>query len=127
MNIHLRIKEIAEKKNITQDEIGLALGVTGKTAHNYLNGHTKISIEQLSVISKTLRVSIDQIFQEVGAPLQKHLLVEEKLNAVEEPGICFKCLEKEAEINKWKDKYIYLLETGHVKKENSSASDQKVG
>jgi len=126
MNIYLRIKEISKSKNITQDVIGNALGLTSKTAHNYLNGHTKISVEQLPIIAKVLRVRIDQLFQEIGTPLHGEYSNDEKLNVANDP--CPFCAQKDAEINKLtkdlletKDKYIHLLEKGEIKKEKPSA------
>jgi transcriptional regulator with XRE-family HTH domain len=132
MNIYLRIKEIAKGKNITQDVIGNALGLTSKTAHNYLNGHTKISVEQLPIIAKVLRVRIDQLFQEVGTPLNINYANDEKLDITEDG--CGMCRIKDNEISKLKsellstkDKYIFLLENAVPKKENSDASGKKVG
>jgi len=62
MDIHLRIKQLVEKRGKSQEELANVLGVTPKTAHNYLNGHTKIEANQIPVIAKFLRVPSSYLF-----------------------------------------------------------------
>lgn len=123
--MYKRIKEIAEKKRIQQKEIAEALNVGVNTVNNWFQENTSMKAEQIPLIAKVLRVSIEQIFQKVGTPLQKNLIAEEVMNVANEP--CANCAAMQAEINKWKDKYIYLLENGTVKKENPSASSKRAG
>lgn len=63
MEIHLRVKELLERRRMTQQELGDALKVTSKTAFNYLNGRTKIYADQIPEIAMFLRVPITSLFQ----------------------------------------------------------------
>lgn len=124
--MYKRIKEIAEKKRIQQKEIAEALNVGVNTVNNWFQENTSMKAEQIPLIAKVLRVRIDQLFQEVGTPLKDNYQITEiKLDTVEDG--CQKCREKDVEINKWKDKYIYLLENGVPKKETPNGGDKKVG
>jgi transcriptional regulator with XRE-family HTH domain len=64
MAIYKKIKKLAEDKKLTQEELGKELNVSGKTAHNYLNGHTKIEADLLPGIAKILGVTISDLFDD---------------------------------------------------------------
>lgn len=65
MALYLKIKRLIEKnRRLQQKDLADALGVTGKTAHNYLNGHTKISADQVPAIAKLLGLTIEELYRE---------------------------------------------------------------
>ena len=130
MNIHLRIKEIVEKKNISREALAKELSVSSKTIHNYLNGITKISVEQLPIIAKSLKVSMDDLFQEIGTALIKSYSEKGSANLIEEP--CPSCEKLKAEkmklledLNELNAKYRHLIETGTIKKETVPENSKK--
>jgi len=85
MAIYINIRRLLENRKLEQKDLAEALNVSSKTAHNYLNGHTKIVADQLPAIARLLRVSIAELFSE----------------KVEVPGSefpCPDCQEKENEI-----------------------------
>jgi len=98
MDIYLRIKQLMEKRGKSQEELGTALGVTSKTAHNYLNGNTKLEASQIPVIAHFLRVPVGYIFEETDI---QNLLIE--------PEFLYDS-KKECELCKSKDKTIAVLE-----------------
>jgi transcriptional regulator with XRE-family HTH domain len=63
MESYMIIKRLLERRKLEQADLAAALGVSSKTAHNYLNGHTKITIDQIPAIVKLLRVPYDILFQ----------------------------------------------------------------
>lgn len=91
MSIYQRIKEIADAKGIQYKDIAIELNVSQNTVTNWFKGQNSMKAELIPVIAKYLRVSIDQLFQEVGTPFRKNLVVEEKMKAVEEPVACYNC------------------------------------
>jgi len=97
--------------------------VTGKTAHNYLNGKTKIDVEIIPLIAKALRVDINELFESKNQSEKKSYFTH-----LEDPEskykTCPECLEKqkkldemydqlqetEKEMRDYQRKYIDLLE-----------------
>lgn len=60
----LRIKEIRESKNITQDEMLSLTGIPKRSFVNYENGFTDIPFSKLQNIAKVLDVSIAELVGE---------------------------------------------------------------
>jgi transcriptional regulator with XRE-family HTH domain len=90
MSIALRIKQLFEKrKDLEQKDLAELLGVSTKTAHNYLNGHSKINADHIPAIAKLLRVSISEIY---GAEKNNQL--------INESTVCLECINKQKEIDK---------------------------
>jgi len=90
MSISLRIKQLFEKrKDLEQKDLAKLLGVSTKTAHNYLNGHSKINADHIPAIAKLLRISISELY---GAENNKKL--------INESSVCLECINKQKEIDK---------------------------
>lgn len=64
MDIALRIKYLLSRKKLEQKDLAKALNVSPKTAHNYLNGHTKITADQIPQIAIFLKVPIEYLFKD---------------------------------------------------------------
>lgn len=94
-----------EQRKFEQSELAKALNVTPKTAHNYLNGHTKLYADQLPLIAKFLRVPIERLFDEsVDLQTLEEPIVEYGLNT----DYKIVCQQKD-EIIKSKDDLIETL------------------
>lgn len=63
MDSYLIIKKLLEVRKLEQSDLARVLNVTPKTAHNYLNGHSKIKIDQIPLIVKLLQVPYDSLFE----------------------------------------------------------------
>ena len=57
-----RIKELRKEKNITQDELGLAVGVTRQTVISLENGKYNASLQLAYKISKFFDLAIEEVF-----------------------------------------------------------------
>ena len=57
----LKIKEIRESKNITQDELVSLTGIPKRSFVNYENGITDIPFSKLQNIATVLNVSISEL------------------------------------------------------------------
>lgn len=125
VDLYQNIKKLADNRKIQYKDIAETLGVSQNTVTNWFKGQNSMKAEFIPVIAKLLRVSIDQLFQEVVTPLKNiDQTPELKLDAAEDG--CAMCKVKDAEINKWKDKYIYLLENGVAKKETGDGRAKKL-
>ena len=87
-----------EKRGKSQEELGTALGVSSKTAHNYLNGNTKLEANQIPIIARFLRIPVSYLFEESDI---QNLLIE--------PDFLYET-KKDCELCKSKDKTIAALE-----------------
>ena len=71
----LKIKEIREQKNITQDEMVSLTGIPKRSYVNYENGQTDIPLSKLQNIAISLNVSISELVGETksikNAPQEK--------------------------------------------------------
>ena len=71
----LKIKEIREQKNITQDEMVSLTGIPKRSYVNYENGQTDIPLSKLQNIATSLNVSISELVGETksvkNAPQEK--------------------------------------------------------
>ena len=71
----LKIKEIREQKNITQDEMVSLTGIPKRSYVNYENGQTDIPLSKLQNIAMSLNVSISELVGETksikNAPQEK--------------------------------------------------------
>ena len=71
----LKIKEIREQKNITQDEMVSLTGIPKRSYVNYENGQTDIPLSKLQNIAISLNVSISELVGETksikNAPREK--------------------------------------------------------
>jgi len=130
MDIYKRIREIAERKRIQHKEIAEALGVGKNTVTNWLTEKTSMNAEQIPKIAKILRVSIEELFLEDGAVINKSIIKEETINVVNEPcPMCEIYKERIKGLNallKSKEETIAALK-GETKKEITSSSNQKAG
>lgn len=127
MNIYQNIKYISERKKIQQKEIAEALNVGTNTVNNWFQGNTSMKAEQIPLIAKCLRVTVAELFSENQLPDKAYKYNESDIDFVSENTMCSNCYKLKGEIEKWKDKYIYLLENGQPKKENSTASGKMAG
>ena len=57
-----RIKELRKEKNITQDELGLAVGVTRQTVISLENGKYNASLQLAYKIAKYFGMQIEEVF-----------------------------------------------------------------
>lgn len=65
-----RIKTLRKSKSITQDELALALGLSGKSAvSNYENGYSTPDNEMLSALADYFHVSTDYLLGRTDDPL----------------------------------------------------------
>lgn len=55
----LKLKEIREKKGLSQKDIGKIIGVSNQAVSNYENEIRKLSAEQVAILSEALEVSAD--------------------------------------------------------------------
>ncbi len=60
----LRIKEIRESKNLTQDEMVTKTGIPKRSYVDYENGKQDIPLERLRIIASVLEVSISELIGE---------------------------------------------------------------
>lgn len=128
MNIYNNIREIAEQKKIQQKEIAKAMNVGINTVNNWFNGNTSMKAEQIPIIAKILRVSIDSIFKENF----------EKITKAEDPSAeyhrkCVQCEEKDrlilelnAELRETSKKLIDRLEQERSDDLNGEVQEAKV-
>ncbi len=56
-----RIKELREKKKLTQEQLGVLVGVKGKTISGYENDISFPSLEVLITLASVLGVSTDEL------------------------------------------------------------------
>ena len=57
-----RIKELRKEKNITQDELGTAVGVTRQTVISLENGKYNASLQLAYKIAKYFGMQIEEVF-----------------------------------------------------------------
>lgn len=57
-----RIKELRKAQNITQDELGVAVGVTRQTVISLENGKYNASLQLAYKISKFFDLAIEEVF-----------------------------------------------------------------
>ena len=57
-----RIKELRKDKNITQDELGAAVGVTRQTVISLENGKYNASLQLAFKIAKFFGLAIEEVF-----------------------------------------------------------------
>ena len=57
-----RIKELRKAQNITQDELGVAVGVTRQTVISLENGKYNASLQLAYRISKFFDLAIEEVF-----------------------------------------------------------------
>lgn len=57
-----RIKELRKEKNITQDELGMAVGVTRQTVISLENGKYNASLQLAYKIAKYFGMQIEEVF-----------------------------------------------------------------
>lgn len=57
-----RIKELRKEKNITQDELGTAVGVTRQTVLSLENGKYNASLQLAFKIAKYFGLAIEEVF-----------------------------------------------------------------
>ncbi len=55
------IAKLRKDRNMTQEQLGEALGVTNKTVSRWENGNYMPSIEMLQLLSQTFAVSINEL------------------------------------------------------------------
>lgn len=121
MPIYKNIKKIALIKNIQQKEIAEAFGVTENTMTNYLTGRTKINADQLPLFAKTLRVSIEDLFNDTYSatsnsihpqkPEVKYFACEDCIEKqIKLDKACELLKQKDNELIEFQRKYINLLE-----------------
>lgn len=61
--MYVKLKEIREKKGITQENMAAILGYNHKSGYGKLeNGDRKISVEQAKLIADFFKMSIEDIF-----------------------------------------------------------------
>ena len=61
MKISKKIIDIRNKNNLTQEELAEILCVSRQTISNWELGSTTPNPEQLKLLSKTLKISIDEL------------------------------------------------------------------
>jgi transcriptional regulator with XRE-family HTH domain len=127
MDIYQKIRYLAEKKKIQQKEIAEAMEVGTNTVNNWFQGKTSMKAEQIPIIAKCLRVTVAELFNENTVSLEEKANREEVPQIVSEEYMCPNCYKYKAAVDKWKDKYIYLLENGVPKKEAKDESSKKSG
>lgn len=59
----MNFKELLKKKNVTQDELAVAIGVTQSTISYWSNGVTYPRTRNLTKIAKTLGVSVKTLVE----------------------------------------------------------------
>ena len=60
--LHNRIKELRKENNITQDELGAAVGVTRQTVISLENGKYNASLQLAFKIAKYFGMQIEDVF-----------------------------------------------------------------
>ncbi len=55
------LAELRKERNLTQDELGMQIGVTNKTISRWENGNYLPPVEMLQILSNTFDVSINEI------------------------------------------------------------------
>lgn len=95
----LKIKEIRQKKNITQDELVSLTGISKRSFVNYENGLTDIPFSKLQNIAIALNVSISEL---AGEPKSEENYMEENYT---KPNVK-KCYT----MNQWKKKNMHYIE-----------------
>ena len=60
--MHNRIRELRKQKNITQDELGAAVGVTRQTVISLENGKYNASLQLAFKIAKYFDLAIEDVF-----------------------------------------------------------------
>ncbi len=67
----LKIKELREKNNLTQDELSELSGIKKRSLVDYENGKQDITISKLQNIATALRVSVSELLQDSPLKLPK--------------------------------------------------------
>jgi Predicted transcriptional regulators len=85
----LKIKEIREQKNLTQDELVILTGIPKRSYVNYENGQTDIPLSKLQNIANSLRVSISDLIEETKSEENnnKKNVVKDVVRNVVEPKV----------------------------------------
>ena len=55
------LAELRKERNLTQDELGMQIGVTNKTISRWENGNYLPPVEMLQILSNKFDVSINEI------------------------------------------------------------------
>lgn len=62
MNVGSKIRHIRQMKNLSQENLATALGISQKSYSELENGKISITIDKLEEIAKILKVSMEDIF-----------------------------------------------------------------
>lgn len=101
------IKEAREKAGLTQEELGIAIGVTGVTIMRYEKGTRNPSSEIISKIASVLGPDfIDSVIEEIDNSLSEAL--ERKRNADEEFKAKYKIRKNELELQYQKKAALFI-------------------
>ena len=69
------IREKRKEQNLTQEQLAEKTGLSVTHISNIENNHTKLSIEKLIIIAKTLNLSLDSlIFDEIKETKQNYII-----------------------------------------------------
>lgn len=58
---HSKIKRLLRAKKITYDKVGIAIGLEKASVSQRLNGKSKLTLEEMMIISGMLGVSMDEL------------------------------------------------------------------
>ena len=61
MEFHEKLQELRKSRNLTQEELGIKLGVSNKTVSRWENGNYMPDIETLHLLGKEFSVSMEEL------------------------------------------------------------------
>lgn len=102
MTLGQKILELRKKNGLSQEELGEKVDVTRQTISNWELGETQPNPEQLKLLSKSLKVSIDELLDNDI----KDIVVEKVSNTEKLAGMAISATEKTTKTAKKLVKYL---------------------
>ena len=85
----MRLRELRNKSDLTQNEIATKLGVSGQTILNWENGIYEPKISQLIELADLFNVTVDYLIERDNVPSQADIICKELEKISKEDLISF--------------------------------------
>lgn len=104
------IAKLRKDHNMTQEQLGEALGVTNKTVSRWENGNYMPSIEMFQLLSQTFAVSINELLSGEYIPDEDFRRQADKnlVDTVKESAFSFE-EQRRFWIHKWRREHVFLF------------------